>query len=386
MDITIVGGGLAGLTAAVAGAERGANVTLYESHETLGGRARSSELPYVANEGPHVLYRGQPMSWLAERGLLPPVRRMPASALTGVRARYGARIAVPPAGLLWAAARRGLRAPVDEDFGSWATRKLGTATARAVGMAGGVVLMDHDPGRLSAAFVWDRFQRATAPGIPSVHYVLGGWNSLVGHMAQRARALGVRIETGSRITELPDNPVIVATSLASARSLLGDPSLTWESGHTFLVDLGLRSNGRDPFITFDLDEGGFVERYTHVDPGLAPRGEELVQAQMPVRPGERRADVVERLEGFLDTALYDWRDRVTWRRDQEARGRSGALDLPGSTWRDRPAVDRGEGVYLAGDSVAAPGLLGEVSITSAVAAANAATSRVLVRTGRGTTL
>ena len=42
--------------------------------------------------------------------------------------------------------------------------------------------------------------------------------------------------------------------------------------------------------------------------------------------------------------------------------RSGALDMPGTTWRDRPAVDRGDGVFLAGDMVAAPGLLAEVSL------------------------
>ena len=49
-------------------------------------------------------------------------------------------------------------------------------------------------------------------------------------------------------------------------------------------------------------------------------------------------------------------------------GRTGALDLPGTTWRDRPAVDRGEGVYLAGDCVAAPGLLSEVAWASGVEA------------------
>ena len=48
--------------------------------------------------------------------------------------------------------------------------------------------------------------------------------------------------------------------------------------------------------------------------------------------------------------------------------RSGALDMPGTTWRDRPAVDRGDGVFLAGDMVAAPGLLAEVSWASAVEA------------------
>lgn len=53
-------------------------------------------------------------------------------------------------------------------------------------------------------------------------------------------------------------------------------------------------------------------------------------------------------------------------------GRSGALDLPGATWRDRPAVDRGDGVYLVGDCVAAPGLLSEVAWASGVEAGRAA--------------
>jgi hypothetical protein len=49
-------------------------------------------------------------------------------------------------------------------------------------------------------------------------------------------------------------------------------------------------------------------------------------------------------------------------------GRSGPLDHPGKSWRDRPAVERGDGVYLAGDMVAAPGLLSEVAWASAVEA------------------
>ena len=49
-------------------------------------------------------------------------------------------------------------------------------------------------------------------------------------------------------------------------------------------------------------------------------------------------------------------------------GRSGALDLPGTTWRDRPAIDRGDGIFLCGDQVAAPGCLSEVSLASAIEA------------------
>jgi thioredoxin reductase len=52
------------------------------------------------------------------------------------------------------------------------------------------------------------------------------------------------------------------------------------------------------------------------------------------------------------------------------------LDLPGRTWRDRPAIDRGDGIFLAGDLVAAPGMRGEVSMNSALAAARLATRRL----------
>ena len=59
-------------------------------------------------------------------------------------------------------------------------------------------------------------------------------------------------------------------------------------------------------------------------------------------------------------------------------GRTGALDPPGKTWRDRPAIDRGDGVFLAGDMVAAPGCLSEIAWASAVEA-----SRLAVACARG---
>ena len=69
-----------------------------------------------------------------------------------------------------------------------------------------------------------------------------------------------------------------------------------------------------------------------------------------------------------------WRERETWRRRQVMDGRTGALDLPGKTWRDRPDVDRGDGVYLAGDMVAAPGCLSEIAWASAIEASCLAVS------------
>jgi protoporphyrinogen oxidase len=84
--ITIVGGGLGGLVAAIASAEAGASVRLYEAHQTLGGRARPSDPPYIAHDGPHVLYDNGPMwVWLAERDLIGPAARTPVGALAAFR-------------------------------------------------------------------------------------------------------------------------------------------------------------------------------------------------------------------------------------------------------------------------------------------------------------
>lgn len=374
-NITVVGGGLGGLVAAISAAEAGAEVTLLEAHSQLGGRARSTAAPYIANEGPHVFYADGPgWRWLAKRRLVAAARPGLAE-LRALRFRREGRLrALPSAGVLRAAGKRRLRAPVDADFTSWAAGRFGEETARQIASMMGVVVFDADPGRLSAAFVWERFQRVTRPATPAARYVYGGWQTVVGSLAARARELGVAIETGARADRLPEPPVIVATSLPAARRLLGDTSLATESGHTAMLDLGLYRRRGDAFLVFDLDEAGFLERYSTPDPSVAPAGESLVQTQLPLRPGESKAEGLARMESLLDLALPQWRERVTWRRAAVATGRTGALDLPGATWRDRPAVDRGDGVYLVGDQVAAPGLLSEVTVNSALRAASLATA------------
>jgi hypothetical protein len=182
----------------------------------------------------------------------------------------------------------------------------------------------------------------------------------------------VRIETSARVDALPEPPVIVATQLESARSLLGDDSLTWESGRVVLLDVGLVPRRDDSFVVVDLDDAGFVERVTGVDATLAPAGHSLIQADMPLKPGEPRSAALARLEHLLDLAFPRWRERVVWRRTGFAAGRTGALDLPGRTWQDRPAMDRGDGVFLVGDLVAAPGVRAEISVNSALEAARLA--------------
>ncbi|MGY0501502.1 NAD(P)-binding protein [Nocardia sp. FBN12] len=380
--ITVVGGGLAGLTAAIAAAETGVPVQLFEAHKALGGRGRATPPPHVAHEGAHVFYADGPhYTWLKERGFVAGLGWPGLADATRLGFRTDGTIRrVPPLGMLRAQSRKWLQAPVDVDFHTWAAGRWGERTATQVANAISVVTYDANTGRLSAAFVWDLFQRALGPAVPAVRWVRGGWQQTMDRMAARATELGVRIETGSRVTELPaGGPVIVATDLDSARRLLGDDTLHGTSGFAALLDLGVIKDRRDRSIVFDLDQGGFHESYTMQDDTIAPAGESLYQLQMPLRDNESRDSAHERLEQFADATIPDWRSRNTFHRTATSKGRTGALDLPGTTWRDRHAIDRGDGIYLAGDMVAAPGMRGEISINSAIRAAASAVAEVRAR-------
>jgi phytoene dehydrogenase-like protein len=367
-EITVIGGGLAGLTAAITCAEAGAEVKLFEAHQELGGRARSTDGAYKANLGPHAIYRGGVLwDWLTSRGLMPPLAR---PLLTGVRFHYDGEVhRTPPLSLIPPGLRlRGREAPVGQDFRSWVSDHADPRTAAFLSALAGVYTFYHDPGELSAAFVWERTQRLLLTARPPARFVVGGWTMLIEALERQARALGVEIVTGERVEVVPEPPVIIALELRDARQLLGDNALEWPSGRTVCLDLGLREHRGDPWIVSDLQSAGWAERYSAQDPTLAPAGEQLVQAQMPICPQESAGDAGLRLEQLLDASFEDWRERATWRRRQVMDGRSGALDFPGATWRDRPAVDRGDGVYLCGDQVAAPGCLAEVSFASAIEA------------------
>jgi phytoene dehydrogenase-like protein len=386
-DVTVIGGGLGGLAAAITAAEGGASVTLHESHRTLGGRWRSTPVrrkadanpfeasrQYRAHEGPHVIYRDGPTwAWLKERGLLGVTCRVPVSAATRFRFWLEGRVRrVPPSGFLRAlrvSGRAGV--PVDQSFRAWASRLIGDQAAEVGASASGVGVFYHDPGSLSAAFVAERLSRVYSLP-PPASYREGSWGAMFDEIAAYARRLGVIIELGSRVRSIGAGITIVATELESARMLLGDDSLDWPSGRTALLDLGVKRDRHDLFVVSDLDTCGWMENFTMPDPTIAPSGEHLVQMQMPIDAQDSKADGVARLELIADQALPGWRERTTHRLESLANARTGAVDFPGTSWRDRPAIDRGAGVYLVGDRVAAPGLLSEVSLNSGVRAAQLA--------------
>ena len=255
----------------------------------LGGRARRADGLYKANLGPHAIYRGGALwNWLSERDLMPPPEPNP--WLTGYRLHYeGAIHRTPPMTLIPPGLRLGGRlAPVDQDSAPGSPDHSDPRTAEMLSCAAGVYTFHHDPGELSAAFVWERSQRLLLSASPPARFIVGGWSSLIDALERRARSLGVKIMTGERVDALPGGPVVVALELSNARELLNDQSLRWLSGATVCLDLGLRADGGDPWIISDLASSGWAERYNAQDASLAPAGERLFQAQMPSPPRRER--------------------------------------------------------------------------------------------------
>ena len=138
----------------------------------------------------------------------------------------------------------------------------------------GVYTFHHDPGELSAAFVWERTQRLLLSARPPARFIVGGWTTLVDALERHARSLGVAIITGERVDALPAAPVIVALELRDARAAARRRrALEWLSGRTVCLDLGLRERRGDPWVVSDLESAGWIERYTAQDASLAPAGE-----------------------------------------------------------------------------------------------------------------
>jgi len=394
-EVTVVGGGIAGLIAAVEVAEAGVPVRLLEARSRLGGRASSTPGPYVANLGPHALYAGTALwDWLRARDLHGP-SRTPRSPRFAFRWQGEGR-RLPPRELRHALALRRVTAPVDRDLRGWATDRWDPAAAQALAGLAGPLTFDHDPGRLSAAFVVERIQRVLLAPRPAARYVVGGWSALVGRMAVHARERGVQVELGAPVDAAgldgltAGGPVILALEPGAARRLLGDAVAVPEPRRVALLDVGLRRphRGADPYLIVDLDESAFSTRVSAVVPALAPDGCDLVQTSVGMGTDEELDAAEARLEALYDATMDGWRERVAWRRRAAARDATGAVDLPGTTWRDRQPVTLADGLWLAGDWVASPGHLAEASATSAVTAAAGAVSatrgsgRVTIPAGR----
>jgi phytoene dehydrogenase-like protein len=368
-QLTIVGAGIAGLVAAITAAEAGAQVVVHEAGRMVGGRGRSLDGEWKANYGPHAIYGdGELLPWLEARGLAPELAR---PGMTEFRARVDGAAQTLPLEVLGATLQLTGSAPHDRSFGEWALERAPAEVVRAAAGLASLPCFHAQPEQLSAEFVAWRLGRVTYHA-DKIGYVTGGWSTLVERLADHARGLGVEIELSSHVASLPGAPVVVATSPSSAQRLLGR-ELPTRGSRVALLDVGLSEVDDElPFAVIDLDERLYLGRYSAADPSLVPAGGCLVQCSAPLRERESHEQASRRLELALDAFVPDWRDRVRWRRESLATDSTGAAERPGERWQERPAIEQGGGVFLAGDYVAARGMLSEVALASGIEAAQRA--------------
>jgi phytoene dehydrogenase-like protein len=417
-DVIVVGGGLAGLTAACSLARAGVAVTLFEKAAELGGRAATRERGgFRFNRGLHALYTGgaasailrdlgitygygtPPGTFALRDGKLSPV---PASAGALLRSDLlGFRDKLALARLFAALPRFDPRALARVSVRAWiagasprpAVRRLLASIARPFVYSAALDLV-------SAEVLVGKLQTVLAH---PVHYLDGGWQTLVDALRRAAERAGAQVVVGARVEAvahrdgrirgvrlgrgdvLPAAAVVVATTAREAAKLLAAdaaPALHRAVADALparvaCLDVALRRlpDARHTVVQ-DLEGPRFLSaqsRYARI----APAGAALIGAfkQLdPRRPADPRADERD-LEGLLDAAQPGWRDLVVERAYLpriEAVGLLPTAAGGGLVGRPGPRVAGLAGLYLAGDWIGPEGFLADASFASAREAARLA--------------
>jgi phytoene dehydrogenase-like protein len=419
-DLIVVGGGLAGLTAAALVARAGRSVTLLEQATSIGGRAATQVRQGVHfNLGAHALYRRGPAFRIFTELGVPFTGRFPStgqalvlhgnkpyrlpqgpvslflSRLLTLREKW--RMAGLLAGFQRLDATQFDRVPVS----AWVQKIAGTG--RLADFLHALLRLStyvNDPERMSAGAAIHQLQMALSG---NVLYLDNGWQSLVDGLRAKAVEHRAEIRTGAQVRsvgssgddvavrlaggeELRGRSVVLAVPPNDVRELLGDSAggeLASRLAQCALVraaclDLALTRLPR-PACRFalGLDQPLYYSVHSAAAK-LAPDGVAVVHLMKYLGDDRSPAEVVEaELETFLDRVQPGWRELVLTRRFLPAM--TVAQDLPraaNGSLSGRISVTGGENIFLAGDWVGAEGMLADASAASAAEAARCVLARL----------
>ncbi len=418
--VAVVGGGIAGLTAALYAAQGGAEVTLLERASTLGGRASTRhEGAYRFNMGPHALYRGGEAGRVLKElgisvdGAVPP--------LAGAGARRGGRVHALPAGFV-SLVTTGLLRPAEKiEAGRW----LAGLSSIDVGTLNGRSLADYlsahvthrrvreviealvrlstyanAPDAIGAGAAIGQLQLAFDEGVTYLH---GGWGEMVESLRARALRAGVDVRPGLPVRSITRGvegytlafrqgdvaPVVAGAVVLAvppadiARMLEGqaDAVVRFAAEIAALVparaaslELGLTQLPRpkNGFV-LGIDEPTYFSVHS-ATARLAPEGAALLHCTRYLAPDEvPDRDVLNRsLGAILEQAQPGWREYVEHETLLTDVVVSHGIP-PAGGLAARPGVDAlGAGLFLAGDWVGDEGQLADASFASGKVAGGAA--------------
>ena len=416
IDVAVIGGGLAGLLAAVTAAQQpgSARVALFDAHP-LGGRARVDDVGgFRFNRGPRALYLDGPADRiLTSLGLNtrtggPPrldgagalhggvLHRLPQGPGSALRTTLFSPREKVSFGALYA---RLLRARpeklVGQSLADWldelgatgTPRQLVEGLVRVATYADGPELIDAGAAVASAKAGLD----------PGVRYLDGGWQVFVDDLRELAWETGVQhrrlavqsIEAtdtheAGHLLRTPDGDVrarsvvIAAGGPDTAVRLLGERPTSWPRlGPPVTVaclELGVRRIPAHRFV-FGTDEPLYLS--THAPPAdLAPPGHAVIHLQRYHAPDETAPvdDQHEQLRRLASHAGIEAAD-IAEERFLASMTVSHALPLAaagGLAGRVPTDIAERPGVFLAGDWVGPEGMLLDAVAASAKAAGESA--------------
>ncbi len=411
-DTAIIGGGLAGLTAAAYLARAGRPVTILEKSSSLGGRARTKDNHgFAFNLGPHALYRkGAGVQILRDLGVefsgkiagtdgafaIASGRKhtMPGGAvsllttsLLNLPAKMEAAKLLANLPKLNAAACDHLtvREWLDQTVQQPKVQHLVQALFRVSSYA-------NDPKRQSAGAAIRQLQMALDGG---VYYLDHGWQTLVNGLRAVVAQAEATIHTEASVTaierdaqkftihwangkSLAASTVILAMSPTDAATLVkGNEALTNYAKTAIPVraaclDVAL-TRLPQPHARFGLGiDAPYYFSVHSATAKLAPHHGALIHVAkyLPTNANEKAQTIEQELEQVFDLLQPGWRELVVERRFLPRMTVTNALVTAGGlTRRPSPAVPGLAGLYIVGDWVGSEGQLADASFASAKAAA-----------------